>query len=164
MMLSCCWTFTALLFLPGRHVRAVSSCRENVYSSRRKKQDRKWISRYVILPHPGSSLRQLPLPSHIREYLPHFLKRIPFPLDEREFCLPRRDFSILISDKQREIARDRKEGRVIGKGGVLRMTTDMGSEGTTRRMFADKPIVLHISTMLPEKKKKPEEGADRTGR
>merc|ERR1712126_81013 len=37
-------------------------------------------------------------------------ERIPFPLDEREFCLPRRDFSILISDKQREIARDRKEG------------------------------------------------------
>ena len=33
------------------------------------------------------------------------------------------------------------------------MTTDMGSEGTTRRMFADKPIVLHISTELPEKKK-----------
>ena len=59
---------------------------------------------------------------------------IPFPLEEREFSLPRRDFSALISEKQKEIQRDRKTEvqqvrRDGNKGGVVRMNQDMGPEG-----------------------------------
>jgi len=91
-------------------------------------------------------------------------QRIPFPLDEREFCLPRRDFSILISDKQREIARDRKEGRVTGKGGVLRMTTDMGSEGTTRRESRQQGDAMRESRLQMETLKATPRPGEKEGR
>lgn len=91
-------------------------------------------------------------------------ERIPFPLDEREFCLPRRDFSILISDKQREIARDRKEGRVTGKGGVLRMTTDMGSEGTTRRESRQQGDAMRESRLQMETLKATPRPGEKEGR
>merc|ERR1712013_305832 len=59
---------------------------------------------------------------------------IPFPLEEREFSLPRRDFSSLINEKQKEILRDRKEvAKREGKSGIVRMGQDMGPEGAMRR-------------------------------
>ena len=58
---------------------------------------------------------------------------IPFPLEEREFSLPRREFSSLISEKQKEIQRDRKEA-VRRDGKVVRMSQDMGpADGALRR-------------------------------
>lgn len=54
---------------------------------------------------------------------------IPFPLEEKEFSLPRRDFGSLVSDKQKEILRDRAMGRIGGKvGGIIRVGLDMGCE------------------------------------
>ena len=52
---------------------------------------------------------------------------IPFPLEEKEFSLPRRDYSVLVADKQREILKDRALGK-ISKGVLARMTPDMGSD------------------------------------
>merc|ERR1719334_2926190 len=69
-------------------------------------------------------------------------ERIPFPLDEREFSLPRRDFALLVADKQREILKDRKEGRAVavGKGqGVIRMGQDMGGVLARREGSDHKP-------------------------
>ena len=51
---------------------------------------------------------------------------IPFPLEEKEFSLPRRDYSSLIAEKQKDILKDRALGK--SKGGLTRMSTDMGSE------------------------------------
>ena len=53
---------------------------------------------------------------------------IPFPLEEKEFCFPRKEYGGLIADKQKEILNDRAMGR-SNKGGVARVATDMGSEG-----------------------------------
>jgi len=68
---------------------------------------------------------------------------IPFPLEEREFSLPRREFSSLISEKQKEIQRDRKEVvRRDGKSGVVRMSQDMGpAEGALRRAQESSKVV-----------------------
>jgi len=67
---------------------------------------------------------------------------IPFPLEEREFSLPRREFSSLISEKQKEIQRDRKEVvRRDGKSGVVRMSQDMGPEGAPRRAPESSKVV-----------------------
>ena len=67
---------------------------------------------------------------------------IPFPLEEREFSLPRREFSSLISEKQKEIQRDRKEVvRRDGKSGVVRMSQDMGPEGAPRRALESSKVV-----------------------
>ena len=52
---------------------------------------------------------------------------IPFPLEEKEFSLPRRDYSSLITEKQKDIMKDRALGK-SNKGGLSRMTTDMGSD------------------------------------
>ena len=52
---------------------------------------------------------------------------IPFPLEEKEFSLPRRDYSVLVAEKQKEIIKDKVLGKTI-KGGLARMSTDMGSE------------------------------------
>jgi len=67
---------------------------------------------------------------------------IPFPLEEREFSLPRREFSSLISEKQKEIQRDRKEAvKRDGKSGVVRMSQDMGPDGALRRTHESSKVV-----------------------
>ena len=52
---------------------------------------------------------------------------IPFPLEEKEFSLPRRDYGVLVGEKQKEILKDRTLGKNY-KGVLARMSTDMGSE------------------------------------
>ena len=83
---------------------------------------------------------------------------IPFPLEEREFSLPRRDFSSLISEKQKEIQRDRwffvkscfliyfvkprKElVRREGKSGIVRMSQDMGPEAPLKKVLETNKVV-----------------------
>merc|ERR1712187_294031 len=52
---------------------------------------------------------------------------IPFPLEEKEFSFPRKDFTVLVTDKQKEILKDRALGK-NNKGVLARMSTDMGSD------------------------------------
>ena len=64
---------------------------------------------------------------------------IPFPLEEKVFCFPRKEYGGLIADKQKEILSDKVMGR-SNKGGVARVATDMGSEGL-RKNSANKDKV-----------------------
>jgi len=68
---------------------------------------------------------------------------IPFPLEEREFSLPRREFSSLISEKQKEIQRDKKEA-AVRKSGVVRMSHDMGPETALRRTQESSKVAARV--------------------
>merc|ERR1719414_1395628 len=68
---------------------------------------------------------------------------IPFPLEEREFSLPRREFSSLISEKQKEIQRDKKEA-AVRKSGVVRMNQDMGPETALRRTQESSKVAARV--------------------
>jgi len=50
---------------------------------------------------------------------------IPFNLEEKEFSLPRRDFSSLIIEKQKEINKDKTAGKTSKT--ITRVSIDMGS-------------------------------------
>jgi hypothetical protein len=54
---------------------------------------------------------------------------IPFPLEEKEFSFPRRDYGSLVADKQKEILNDRALGR------VSRVSADMGSDQSRRNVI-----------------------------
>merc|ERR1719369_622375 len=58
---------------------------------------------------------------------------IPFPLEEKEFSLGKREFGSLVAEKQKDILRDRVVGKLGGKGGVMRVSQDMGSEAAAKR-------------------------------
>merc|ERR1712018_1005757 len=68
---------------------------------------------------------------------------IPFPLEEREFSLPRREFSSLISEKQKEIQRDKKEA-AVRKSGVVRMNQVMGPETALRRTQESSKVAARV--------------------
>eukprot|EP00090_Calanus_glacialis_P027367 TRINITY_DN43116_c0_g1_i1.p1 TRINITY_DN43116_c0_g1~~TRINITY_DN43116_c0_g1_i1.p1 ORF type:complete len:190 (-),score=60.48 TRINITY_DN43116_c0_g1_i1:81-650(-) len=71
---------------------------------------------------------------------------IPFPLEEKEFSFPRRDYGSLVADKQKEIINDRALGRGT-KGGVSRVSADMGSEQSRRN------VVLRDKSETPKTSK-----------
>jgi len=65
---------------------------------------------------------------------------IPFPLEEKEFCLPRRDFNTLIVDKLKEINKDKTAGK--SSKSVNRVSQDMGSDTSALKKEKDTPKVV----------------------